>query len=101
MRDDPVQILLSDPRQGEKTVVDRELDLTHDVKPVPEKEIVISMDRTSERVFNRENRSVSDPELHRLKRDLKLITRNGLAVRISFTGGGFRVRAGNTLVGDA
>uniref|UniRef100_A0A0A0LSY2 Uncharacterized protein n=1 Tax=Cucumis sativus TaxID=3659 RepID=A0A0A0LSY2_CUCSA len=71
------------------------------MKLMTEEEIVIPVDRTAEGVFNRENGAIGDPEFNRLKGDFELIARDGVAVRVSFTGGGFGVCAGNSLVSDA
>lgn len=43
MRDDSVQVLFSDPWEGQEAVVDWELDLADDVETVAEEKIVISV----------------------------------------------------------
>lgn len=58
-----------------------------------EEEIVVSVNRAAERILHGEDGAIRDPELNRLKRDVELITRDGFRVRVSFSGGGFGVRA--------
>ncbi|CAN7052472.1 unnamed protein product [Brassica rapa subsp. trilocularis] len=62
----------------------RDLNLADDVETVTEEEIVVSVNRTSERILHREDGAIRDPELHRLKRDVELITRDSFKVRVSF-----------------
>ena len=101
MRNHSREELLSDAGEREEAVVDRELDLADDVEAVAEEEVVVPVDRAAEGVFDRHNRSIGDPELHRLERNLELVAGNGLAVRIGLAGGCLGVRAGNALVRDA
>ena len=54
----------------------------------------------TEWVFNWEHSSIGNPKLNDLESHFELVTRNGFAVRVSFSGCGFRVRAGNTLVSN-
>ncbi|KAF1859633.1 hypothetical protein Lal_00010217 [Lupinus albus] len=65
--------------ESEEAVMNGELNLTDDVEAVTEEEVVVTVNRTSEGVFNRENRSICDPKLHRFERYVKLVARNGLA----------------------
>lgn len=71
------------------------------MKLMTQEEIVIPMDRTAEGIFYRENSAIGDPEFNRLKGDFELIARDGVAVRVSLTGGGFGVCARDPLVSDA
>ena len=81
--------------------MDGELDLADDVEAVAEEEIVIAVDRAAEGVFDGEDGPVGDPQLHGLEGHLELVAGDGLAVRVGFTGRGFRVSAGDALVGHA
>ena len=65
-------------------MVDGELDFADGVEAVAEEEVVVLVDRAAKGVFHGENCVISDPELHRLKRHLKLVARYGLAVRVRF-----------------
>nr|GME11661.1 hypothetical protein CR513_54080 [Ipomoea batatas] len=95
---DAREVVFSDAREREEAVVDRELDLADDVEAVAEEEVVVPVNRAAERVLHRENRSVGNPELHGLKRNLKLIARNRFAIRIRLSGRRFTVSAGNALI---
>ncbi|MCI96288.1 hypothetical protein A2U01_0117588, partial [Trifolium medium] len=48
MRNHTCEILFSDPWESEKTVMNRKLNFSDDVKFVTEEEIVVSMNRTAE-----------------------------------------------------
>ena len=74
----------TDSGESEEAVVDRDLNLTDDVETVTEEEIIVSVNRTSERILHLEDGTIRDPELHRLKRDVELITRDSFRVRVSF-----------------
>ncbi|RYQ97876.1 hypothetical protein Ahy_B08g093951 [Arachis hypogaea] len=101
VRDYAAEVLLSYAGESEEAVVDRELYLANDVEAVAEEEIVVPVDRSAKGVFNREYGAVGNPELHCLERHLKLVARYGLTVRVSFSGGGLGVCAGNALVRNA
>ena len=77
------------------------MNFSDDVETVTKEEVVVSVNRSSERVFNGENCTVSDPEFNGLECNLELITRYGFTFRISFTGGSFAVRSRYALVSDA
>ena len=100
MRNHARNAVCTDSGESEESVVDRDLNLADDVETVTEEEIVVSVNRTSERILHREDGTIRDPELHRLKRDVELITRDSFRVRVRFSGGSFGVRAGNSLVRD-
>lgn len=101
MAEHAVYALLTDPWEGEEAVVDGELHFPDDVEAVTEEEVVVPMNAPAERVLDGQNSSISDPQLDGLERDLELVARDGLAVRVGFPGGGFAVGAGHALVGDA
>lgn len=81
--------------------MDGELDLANDVKAVAEEEVVIPMDAAAERVLDRKNGAVGDPELDGLEGDLELVAGDGLAVGVGLPGGGLAVGPGDALVRDA
>lgn len=101
VRDNAREELFPHAGESQETVVNRKLNFSDDVETVTEEKIVVPMNRTSERVLHGQNRAIRDPKLNRLKRDFELIARNRLTVRVSFTGGGFGVRAGDALVRDS
>lgn len=68
---------------------------------VAEEEVVIPVDGAAEGVFNGENGPIGDPEFNSLESDLKLVAGDGVAVGVSFSGGGFGVGTGNALVSNA
>ncbi|KAL0732484.1 hypothetical protein Bca4012_008693 [Brassica carinata] len=63
-----------------------------------EEEIIVTVDRTAERVLDGQNSAVRDTEFHRLKRIFKLGARDSLAVWVSLTCGCLRVSACNALI---
>ncbi|CAE6182438.1 unnamed protein product [Arabidopsis arenosa] len=45
-----------------------------------------------------QNKTIGDPKLHRLKRNIELITPNIFRFRICSSGGSFKIHAGNSLI---
>ncbi|KAG6543743.1 hypothetical protein Mapa_014927 [Marchantia paleacea] len=99
MADDPLQVLFLYSRQGQKAVVHWQLHLPHNVKTVAQQKIAIPVNGSSERILDREDRSVHQPQLERLESGVELLARDCLASWVSFRCGGLAVSTWNSLVG--
>ncbi|MCO5596704.1 hypothetical protein L7F22_050772 [Adiantum nelumboides] len=98
MRDDPPDVGLPDARQRQQAMMYRELNLSHDVQVMTQQQIVVAMNAASQRIFDRQDGPVGQPQLQRLEGNLELVTRHCLALWISLSGRRFAVGTRNALI---
>lgn len=101
MADHTTQFRLTNPRHSKEAVVHRELDFSHNMKPMAEQKVVIAVNTTSQRVLHGKDGTICKPELDSLEGSFELVTGDRLAVRVGFTGGSFTVSTGDALISDA